>query len=85
MQREIKILTCWHNFKKILYYINLVTLSFLIPSTIEAGPGNYIPTSSTTSQICLGDALAISTINNRKFSKLDFKKISSKWQPWLKN
>ncbi len=49
-------------------------ISFLLPSTIEAGPGNYIPTSSTTSQICLGDALAIATINNRKFSKLDFKK-----------
>jgi len=49
-------------------------LSFLLPSVIEAGPGNYIPTSSTTVQICFGDALAISTIKRRKFSKLDFKK-----------
>ncbi len=49
-------------------------ISFLLPSIIEAGPGNYIPTSSTTSQICFGDALAVSTINHRKFSKLDFKK-----------
>ena len=48
-------------------------LSFLLPSTIEAGPGNYIPTSSTTAQICFGDALAISTIKQRKFSKLNFK------------
>ena len=47
---------------------------FLLPVITEAGPGNYIPTSSTTTQICLGDALAISTINQRKFSKLDFKK-----------
>ena len=47
---------------------------FLLPAVIEAGPGNYIPTSSTTAQICLGDALAISTIRQRKFSKLDFKK-----------
>ena len=49
-------------------------LCFLLPSITEAGPGNYIPTSSTTSQICFGDALAISTIKQRKFSKLDFKK-----------
>ena len=49
-------------------------ISFLLPSVIEAGPGNYIPTSSTTVQICLGDALALSTINQRKFSKLDFKR-----------
>ena len=49
-------------------------ISFLLPSMTEAGPGNYIPTSSTTAQICFGDALAISTIKQRKFSKLDFKK-----------
>ena len=49
-------------------------ISFLLPTVIEAGPGNYIPTSSTTAQICFGDALAISTIKQRKFSKLDFKK-----------
>ncbi len=49
-------------------------INFLLPSITEAGPGNYIPTSSTTAQICFGDALAISTINQRKFSKLDFKK-----------
>ena len=49
-------------------------LNFLLPVVIEAGPGNYIPTSSTTAQICFGDALAISTIKQRKFSKLDFKK-----------
>ena len=49
-------------------------LSFLLPTITEAGPGNYIPTSSTTAQICFGDALAISTIKHRKFSKLDFKK-----------
>ena len=49
-------------------------ISFLLPEITEAGPGNYIPTSSTTAQLCLGDALAISTIKQRKFSKLDFKK-----------
>jgi len=49
-------------------------ISFLFPKITEAGPGNYIPTSSTTAQICFGDAIAISTIKRRKFSKLDFKK-----------
>ena len=49
-------------------------LRFLLPQVIEAGPGNYIPTSSTTAQICFGDALSVSTITQRKFSKLDFKK-----------
>ena len=49
-------------------------VKFLLPTIIEAGPGNYIPSSSTTMQMCFGDALAICTINQRKFSKLDFKK-----------
>ena len=49
-------------------------IKFLLPTIKEAGPGNYIPSSSTTMQICFGDALAISTIKQRKFSKLDFKK-----------
>ena len=49
-------------------------LRFLLPQVIEADPGNYIPTSSTTAQICFGDALSVATIKQRKFSKLDFKK-----------
>ena len=49
-------------------------VKFLLPTVLEAGPGNYIPSSSTTMQMCFGDALAISTINQRKFSKFDFKK-----------
>ncbi len=48
-------------------------INFLLPTITEAGPGNYIPTSSTTTQMCFGDALAVSTIKQRKFSKLDFK------------
>ena len=49
-------------------------IKFLLPSITEAGPGNYIPTSSTTIQMCLGDAIAVATIKQRKFSKYDFKK-----------
>ena len=48
-------------------------LRFLLPAVTEAGPGNYIPTSSTTAQIVFGDCLAISTIKQRKFSKLNFR------------
>ncbi len=49
-------------------------ICFVLPQIIEAGPGNYIPTSSTTAQLCLGDAIAVATVKSRKFSKLDFKK-----------
>ena len=48
-------------------------IKLLIPKVIEAG--NIIPTSSTTSQLALGDALAIATMKQRKFNKKDFKKI----------
>ena len=49
-------------------------INLLIPNVIEAGPGNIVPTSSTIVQLSIGDALAISTMNYRKFGKLDFKK-----------
>ena len=48
-------------------------IKIFIPKAIEAG--NIIPTSSTTSQLALGDALAIATMKQRKFNKKDFKKI----------
>ena len=48
-------------------------IKLLIPKATEAG--NIIPTSSTTSQLALGDALAIATMKHRKFNKKDFKKI----------
>ena len=48
-------------------------IKLLIPKATEAG--NIIPTSSTTSQLALGDALAIATMKHRKFNQKDFKKI----------
>ena len=48
-------------------------IKLLIPKATEAG--NIIPTSSTTAQLALGDALAIATMKQRKFNKKDFKKI----------
>ena len=48
-------------------------IKLLIPKVTEAG--GIIPTSSTTSQLALGDALAIATMRQKKFNKSDFKKI----------
>ena len=48
-------------------------IKLLIPQVKEAE--GIIPTSSTTSQLALGDALAISIMKCKKFSKLDFKKL----------
>ena len=46
----------------------------MLPEVKEAGPGNIIPTSSTTVQVALGDAIAIACMRYKKFGKLDFKK-----------
>jgi len=48
-------------------------IKLILPEVKESG--GIVPTSSTTAQIALGDALAISTMNYKKFGKLDFKKI----------
>ena len=47
---------------------------FLMPSIKEAGPENIVPTSSTTNQLALGDAIAISCMKFKNFTKHDFKK-----------
>jgi len=48
-------------------------IKLLIPPTKEAG--GIVPTSSTTAQLALGDAIAIATMNYKKFGKMDFKKL----------
>ena len=48
-------------------------IKLLIPEAEEAGYG-IVPTTSTTSQLSIGDALAIAVMKKKKFSKLDFKK-----------
>ena len=48
-------------------------IKLLIPKVKESGHG-IVPTSSTTAQLSLGDALAISLMIEKKFDKLDFKK-----------
>jgi len=48
-------------------------IKLLIPEVKESG--GIVPTSSTTAQLALGDALAISAMQYKKFGKFDFKKI----------
>ena len=60
--------------KDSLLYKN-ADLKFLLPNVREAGPGNFVPTSSTTVQVALGDSIAIACMKFKKFGRLDFKKI----------
>ena len=48
-------------------------IKLLTPVAKEAE--GIVPTASTTSQLALGDALAISAMKYKKFGKLDFKKL----------
>ena len=48
-------------------------IKLLIPQVKESG--GIVPTSSTTVQLALGDALAIASMKYKNFDKLDFKKI----------
>ena len=57
--------------KSILYKSSNIKL--LIPEVVESGDG-IVPTSSTTAQLALGDALSVAIMKRKKFGKLDFKK-----------
>ena len=48
-------------------------IKLVIPEVKESG--GIVPTSSTTAQLALGDALAIAAMQYKKFNKFDFKKI----------
>ncbi len=48
-------------------------IKLLTPQVKESGV--IVPTSSTSVQLALGDALAISLMKQKKFNKLDFKKL----------
>ena len=48
-------------------------IKITLPEVEESGHG-IVPTSSTTLQLSIGDALAIALMKKKKFSKLDFKK-----------
>ena len=48
-------------------------IKLLIPKAKEAE--GIVPTASTTSQLALGDSLAIASMKYKKFGKMDFKKL----------
>tara|TARA_B100001559_G_scaffold272267_1_gene241196 strand:- start:3616 stop:4581 length:966 start_codon:yes stop_codon:yes gene_type:complete len=68
---KIKLIGIMSNKNSILYRSS--NIKILIPNVLEAGHG-IVPTSSTTIQLSIGDALAISLMYKKKFTKLDFKK-----------
>jgi arabinose-5-phosphate isomerase len=51
----------------------LSTVTLLIPQMPEACPNGLAPTTSSTMMLALGDALAVSLLKKKAFSKEDFK------------
>ena len=70
-RNKIKLISIVSKKNSILYKNS--NLNLLIPDVKEAGYG-IVPTSSTTCQLALGDAIAIALMQQKKFGKLDFKK-----------
>ena len=71
-RNRIKLIGIMSKKNSILYKNSNIKL--LIPEVRESGYG-IVPTSSTTSQLAIGDAVAISLMQEKRFGKLDFKKI----------
>ncbi len=67
----IKLIGIMSKKNSILYKNSNIKL--LLPEVKESGYG-IVPTSSTTTQLALGDALAITLMYSKKFGKFDFKK-----------
>ena len=70
-RNKIKLIGIVSKKKSLLY--KAADVKLFIPQVNEAGLG-IVPTSSTTIQLAIGDALAIASMNKKKFNKLDFKK-----------
>ena len=70
--KNIKLIGITSKKDSLLYKNSDVKL--LIPTVKEAGPGNFVPTSSTTIQLALGDAIAIACMKYKKLDRSDFKK-----------
>jgi len=70
--KNIKLIGITSKKESILYKNS--DIKFLLPSVKEADPENIVPTSSTTIQLALGDAIAIVCMRYNNFGRLDFKK-----------
>jgi arabinose-5-phosphate isomerase len=55
--------------------LKAATLAFVLPAAEEACPNRLAPTTSTTMQLALGDAIAMALLEARGFSARDFKAI----------
>ena len=70
-RNRIKLIGIMSRRNSVLYRNSNIRL--LMPEVKESGYG-IVPTSSTTAQLALGDAIAISLMLQKKFNKTDFKK-----------
>ena len=70
--KNVKLIGITSKKKSILYKNS--DIKFLMPNVKEADQANIVPTSSTTVQLALGDAIAITCMRYNNFGKLDFKK-----------
>src|SRR5580658_4393585 len=55
--------------------VKAANLAFVLPAAEEACPNRLAPTTSTTMQLALGDAIAMALLEARGFSARDFKAI----------
>tara|TARA_B100001057_G_C22712935_1_gene896556 strand:- start:58 stop:1026 length:969 start_codon:yes stop_codon:yes gene_type:complete len=70
-RNRIKLIGIMSKKNSILYKNSNIRI--LLPEVKESGYG-IVPTSSTTIQLAVGDAIAIALMYEKRFSKLDFKK-----------
>ncbi len=70
--KNIKLIGVTSKKESILYKNS--DIKFLMPYVKEADRGSIVPTSSTTVQLALGDAIAIACMRYNNFGRLDFKK-----------
>jgi len=71
-RNRIKLIGIVSKKNSILYKASDIKL--LIPEVRESGLG-IVPTSSTSIQLAIGDALAVACLNKKKFNKYDFSKL----------
>ena len=71
-RNKIKLIGIVSKKNSILY--RAADIKLHIPEVKEAGLG-IIPTSSTNTQLAIGDALAVASLNKKKFSKYDFSRL----------
>ena len=71
-RRKIKLVGIVSKKNSTLY--KAADIKILLPEVTEADHNKIVPTSSTITQLAIGDALAVASMKFKKFGKLDFKK-----------